>query len=165
MTSLSALLVALALGAGLVAGCDSCKKDEPGTTPAPDGAPSTVTINISPPDASAAKPMAAGEFKKFFPKDVVFSSTKEGFAEAKLQKDGNEVAILSIVDAEKLAYAKAKFDTATEKLDGFPVLKIGANQSSVLVKERFQVKVQSQTLDHEARKAILATFDLKGLGG
>ena len=41
---------------------------------------------------------------------------------------------------------------------------VGKNQSTVLVKNRFQIKVSSQTLDHEARKAILATFDLKGLG-
>ena len=43
-------------------------------------------------------------------------------------------------------------------------MKVGNNQTSVLVKDRFQVKVSSPTLDHEARKAILMTFDLKGLG-
>lgn len=112
----------------------------------------------------------AGTLNKFFPKDGeggykrVFTADKEGYAEAKLQKDGKEVAVVSISDAERLAYAKAKFESATDKLEGFPLMTVGKNQSTVLVKNRFQVKVSSPTLEHEARKAILSTFDLKGLG-
>jgi hypothetical protein len=168
MISPRTLLWMLTLGAALATGCDSCKKDGPKSTPqGPDAAP--VTVNLSPEGGSSATPMPPGGFNKFFPKEGAggftrsFSSQKEGLVEAKLLKDGNEVAILTIVDAEKLAYAKAKFESATEKLEGFPVMTIGPNQSSVLVKDRYQVKVTSQTLDHEARKRILATFDLKGL--
>jgi hypothetical protein len=158
------LLCVMALGAALAPGCDSCKKGDP--KPAADAAKPAISFNIAPSAPSTVAALPPGGFKPFFPKEnVVFSSSKEGFAEGKLSKDGNEVAILTIIDAERLAYAKAKFDTATEKLEGFPVLKTAPNQSSVLVRERFQVKVQSQTLDHEARKAILATFDLKGLAG
>jgi hypothetical protein len=167
MTSKTRVALAFLFAAALASGCDSCKNDPKAAPPPPaaDAARPAFSVNISP-SAPTSAPMPAGDFKKFFPKEnVVFSSTKEGFAEAKLHKDGNEVAILTIVDAEKLAYAKAKFDTATEKLEGFPLLQIGTNQSSVLVKERFQVKVLSQSLDHEARKAILAKFDLKALGG
>ena len=169
MKSLRTLLCALCALA-FVTGCDSCsKKNDATSTAETDGAPAYVTVNLSPTTSSSAKPVPVGGFKKFFPKEEggytrVMTSEKEGFSEANLLKDGKEVAILTIIDANKLAYAKAKFEGSTEKLDDLPVLKIGANQSSVLVKDRFQVKVTSQTLDHEARKAILATFDLKGLG-
>ena len=52
--------------------------------------------------------------------------------------------MLSIADAERLANAKAKFEGSTEKLEGFPLMTVGKNQSTVLVKDRFQVKVSSQ---------------------
>ena len=166
MKSLRTLLCALIF----VSGCDSCsKKNDAKSTPETDAAPAYVTVNLSPSVAPSANPVPVGGFKKFFPKEEggytrVMTSEKEGFAEANLLKDGKDVAILTIVDANKLAYAKAKFEGSTEKLGDLPVLKIGGNQSSVLVKDRFQVKVTSQTLDHEARKAIIAMFDLKGLG-
>ena len=44
------------------------------------------------------------------------------------------------------------------------VLKLDGDQTGALVNDRFLVKVSSKTLDHDARKAILATVDLKGLG-
>lgn len=163
---LSACLVLLALP--LASGC---KKDEPKSTRWDDAAAAIASAPPADLDAAGAvAPIPAGSLNKYFPKDGdggykrVFAADKEGYAEAKLQKDGKEVAIVSIADAERLAYAKAKFDGSTEKLDGFPVMAVGKNQSTVLVKNRFQVKVSSQTLDHEARKAILAMFDLKGLG-
>jgi hypothetical protein len=127
-----------------------------------------VTVTLAPPDAAPAAP--TGSLNKFFPKDGdggykrVFSADKEGYAEAKLQKDGKDVATISISDGDRLAAAKGKFEGATEKLEGFPLMTVGKNQSTVLVKDRYQVKVSSQTLDPEARKAVLAMFDLKGLG-
>ncbi|HSO40407.1 MAG TPA: hypothetical protein VLT33_48105 [Labilithrix sp.] len=143
----------------------ACKKDEPKSTRWDEAGAATVNIATS----SSAAPIPVGTFNKFFPKDGdggykrIYSADKENYAEAKLQKDGKEVAQLSISDTERLAVAKDKFQAATEKLDGFPLLKVGNNQTTVLVKDRYQVKVASPTLDHEARKAILATFDLKGL--
>ena len=154
----SALLAAALLGA--------CKKDEPKSTRWDDAA--AVTVTVAPSSSVAALP--TGSFNKFFPKDGdggykrIFSADKEGYAEAKLQKDAKDVAMLSISDTERLATAKGKFEAATEKLEGYPVIKVGNNQTTVLVKDRFQVKVSSPTLDHEARKSILGTFDLKGLG-
>ena len=174
MNSIRTLVAILALGAALSTGCNGCKKDEPKSTRWDDAAAATTATTAAtatrlPTEAPNATPIAAGTFNKFFPKDGeggrkrVFAADKEGFAEAKLQKDGKEVAVLSISDADKLPFAKSRFDSATEKLEGFPMVTLGNNQTSVLVKERFQVKVSSPTLDHEARKAILATFDLKGL--
>ena len=168
MSSRKILVTALLLCAAFTGGC---KKDEPKSTRWDDAAAAVASASPSDGDAAGAVPLApAGMLNKFFPKDGeggfkrVFAADKEGYAEAKLQKDGKEVAILSISDAERLAYAKAKFDGATDKLEGFPLMTVGKNQSTVLVKGRYQVKVTSQTLEHDARKAILATFDLKGLG-
>ena len=155
--------VAAALGLCLVS--VACKKDSPKSTRWDDAG--SVTVNIATSSSAAAIPV--GTFNKFFPKDGdggfkrIYSADKENYAEAKLQKDGKEVAQLSISDTERLATARDKFDAATEKVEGYPVLKVGNNQTTALVNKRFQVKVASPTLDHEARKAILATFDLKGL--
>lgn len=162
------LFLALLFAAVVTGGC---KKDEPKSTRWDDAAAAVASTPPPEADAAPAAPLsAAGTLNKFFPKDGeggykrIFAADKEGYAEAKLQKDGKEVAVLSISDAERMTYVKAKFDAATEKLEGFPVITVGKNQSSVLVKNRYQVKVSSQTLEHEARKAILAAFDLKGLG-
>jgi hypothetical protein len=155
------------LGACLAAALSlaGCKKDEPKSTRWDDAA---AALSANP--ASSAPTTETGALNKFFPKDGaggfsrVFSADKEGYAEAKLQKDGKEVAQLVISDTARNPAVKGKFDGATEKVEGFPVTKFGNNQTTMLVKDRYQVKVSSPTLDHEARKAILATFDLKGLG-
>lgn len=118
--------------------------------------------------ASAGPVSATGTLNKYFPADGangykrIFAADKTGYAEAKLQKDGKDVATISINDGVK-PFAKAKFDESTEKLEGFPLMKMGDNQSAVLVKDRYQVKVTSTTLDHEGRKGILSSFDLKGM--
>lgn len=162
MKTIPSLIAALLACATLLAGC----KDPPKSTRWDDAAAVTVPAVAS--DAPPA--VAAGTLNKFFPKDGeggfkrVFAADKEGYAEAKLQKDGKEVATLSISDADRVPGAKEKFAGAAEKLDGHPLMTVGKNQSTVLVKDRFQVKVSSPTLDADARKAILATFDLKGLG-
>jgi hypothetical protein len=94
----------------------------------------------------------------------VFTQEKAGFAEAKLQKDGKDVATLSISDTDGTPDAKKKFDEAKEKLAGkYPLVTVGKNQSSVLVAGRWQVKVSSQELDAAARSALLSKFDLEGL--
>jgi len=168
---ISKLTVVLALTlCGAMSG--ACKKDEPKSTRWDDAAAAVASAPAASPSAVAAAPLVpAGGFNKFFPKEGeggykrIFAADKEGYAEAKLQKDGKEAAVISIADAERLPFARAKFGGATEKVDGFPAMTIGNNQTSVLVKDRFQVKVSSTTLDHVARKAILATFDLKGLSG
>ncbi len=163
------LLVAL-LVASCAALATGCKKDEPKSTRWDDAA--AAIANPTPNDAGGpAVPLAAtGSLNKFFPKDGdggykrVFTADKEGYAEAKLQKDGKDMAVLSISDASAIPAAKAKFEGATDKVDGYPLTTLGKTQSSVLVKDRYQVKVSSPTLDPDARKAILGTFDLKGLG-
>jgi hypothetical protein len=119
--------------------------------------------------APTEKPKEGGAFNKFFPADGtdgakrVFSQEKDGFAEAKLTKDGKELAVLSISDIKATPDAKDKFAKATEKLDAYPLVTVGKNQSAILVKDHWQVKVSSTTLDGDARKTWLSKFDLKGL--
>ena len=159
-------LLALILGAALVGACS--KKDEPKEAGVAPPVATQATRAVTPTVVGPAT-IGAGIFNKSFPKDGqggyarVFAPDKEGYAEAKLLKDGEEVAVVSIADSERLAYTRAKYGSATERIDDFPVLQSGTNQSSVLVKDRYVVKVVSATLDHEARKTILGTFDLKSL--
>ena len=120
--------------------------------------------------ATAAGPkVEGGKLNAFFPADGtdgysrVFTQEKEGFVEAKLKKDGQEVATLAISDASSDEAAKGKFAGATDKVGAHPLVTVGKNQSAALVNGRFQIKVSSQTLDADARKALLAKFDLGGL--
>lgn len=107
-------------------------------------------------------------FNKFFPSEAdgfkrVYTQEKEGFAEAKLQQDGKDVATLSISDTWNNPEAKSKFASATDKVSDYPLMLVGKNQSTALVKDRYQVKVSSQTIDADARKTWISKFDLKGL--
>jgi hypothetical protein len=162
-------LALLALSSIVATACT--KGDSKPTGGGPDSAAPIVSVAITP--ASAVSAVASGVpalvLKTYFPQDGaggyhrVHRASKDGYAEATLEKDGKEIAILSITDAERMAYVKAKFENATEKLEGYPLLTDGKDLSTILVKERFQIKVLSKTLDADARKAILASFDLKGL--
>lgn len=122
--------------------------------------------------ASDAPPVkAGGSFNPFFPADGVegmkrvFSQEKAGFVEAKLSKDGKQLAVLTISDTTTEPDAKKKFENSTDKVKGYPLVLVGKNQSALLVKDRYQVKVSSTELDADARKAWLERFDLAGLAG
>jgi hypothetical protein len=122
--------------------------------------------------ASDAPPVKAGAtFNAFFPADGaegmkrVFSQEKAGFVEAKLSKDGKQIAVLTISDTTTEPDAKKKFENSTDKVKGHPLVLVGKNQSALLVKDRYQVKVSSTELDADARKAWLERFDLAGLAG
>lgn len=121
-------------------------------------------------DTPPAPPKTEGSsFNKFFPPDGesgakrVFTQEKDGFAEAKLEKDGATMATLAISDAQSDDAAKKKFEGAPDTVATFPLVTVGKNQSAALVKGRYQVKVSSTTLDAPARKALLEKFDLAGL--
>jgi hypothetical protein len=118
---------------------------------------------------ASAPPKAGAALNKAFPADGVdgvkrvFTMEKDGFSEAKLQKDGKDIATISVADTRTNDDAKKKFAESTEKVGDYPVVTVGKNQTSMLVGERYQVKVSSPTLDHEARKAWLTKFDLAAL--
>lgn len=121
-------------------------------------------------DGELPKAADGSDLNKFFPPDSTdglkrtFDQEKEGFVQAKFSKDGTE-ATLSISDVVQNEEARKKFGAATEKLGEDPVTTVGKNQSTALVANRWQIKVSSQQLDHDARKALLEKFDLVGLRG
>ncbi len=123
------------------------------------------------PAAVAKKAEAGGEFNKFFPQGSagyarVFSQEKKGFAEAKLNKAGKNVAVLSISDTSSLPAAAKKYEKSTTKLGSYPLLEEPVLKSTgVLVNNRFQVKVASRDPSFTAidRKNWLSKFNLDGL--
>ena len=129
-------------------------------------------VEIDPVALENADPLPGGEFNKFFPKqggdyDLVYKQEKTGTAIASWQRDGEEVAILTITDLAKNASAADKFRKAEESVGGYPVTKSGSKGTVALVAGRFQVQVRSAEgqLDHSDRKRLLADFDLDGVAG
>ena len=113
---------------------------------------------------------SGGSFNKFFPPSGggyqrVYSQEKKGFAEAKLKKDGKEVAVLAISDTLNNPSAAKKFEKSTQKIKGYPAVSQGKTGTTVLVGDRFQVKVLSRdpAFSESDRQAWLDKFDLKGL--
>ncbi|MEZ4257767.1 MAG: hypothetical protein R3B36_01785 [Polyangiaceae bacterium] len=157
--------IAVALAACALACAQGCKKD-------PDRwekAAASAAASAAPIVTASAPPAESKSFNPLFPPDGadgyarVFVSEVDGTAQAKLRKDGKDVATLTITDTRTNAEAKKKFEGATEKVAGHPVMAVGKNQTTALVADRFQVKVSSPTLDHDARKAIIEKFDFGGL--
>lgn len=116
------------------------------------------------------KAVAGGKLNKYFPAsgsgfDRVFAQEKSGFAEAKLNKGGKNVAVLSINDLAANPSAGDKFKSSTKKISGYPAVSQGANITAVLVANRYQVKVQSRDPSFTAsdREAWLSKFNLGGL--
>ncbi|HEY9636381.1 MAG TPA: hypothetical protein V6D14_23455 [Coleofasciculaceae cyanobacterium] len=110
------------------------------------------------------------EFNKFFPKpgngyERVYTQEKKGFAEAKLKKGGKDVAMLAVSDIKNTPSAAAKYQQSTKKISGYPAATLGSTQTSVLVNDRYQVKVISRDPSFTAteREAWLQKFDLNGL--
>ncbi|MEZ4861053.1 MAG: hypothetical protein R3C14_07100 [Caldilineaceae bacterium] len=123
-------------------------------------------------NAVAVAPLAGGEFNKFFPKDsgdynVVYTQEKEGFAQAKLNLKGVEVATLSVTDTANALDALDKFKQSSEKIGDYPSAAVGSLGTAILVADRFQVQVRSKDASFSAddRATWLQQFDLAGLAG
>ncbi|MBD2504822.1 hypothetical protein [Anabaena azotica] len=119
--------------------------------------------------AVAKNATQGGEFNKFFPSEEagyqrVYTQEKKGFAEAKLKKDGKDLALLSISDTSSLPTAAAKFANSTKKIGGYPAVEVGNTQTAVLV-GKYQVKVLSRSPSFTAsdRADWLEKFNLDGL--
>ncbi|HEY9800182.1 MAG TPA: hypothetical protein V6D25_07470 [Leptolyngbyaceae cyanobacterium] len=109
------------------------------------------------------------EFNKFFPSEEagyqrVYTQEKKGFAEAKLKKDGKDLALLSISDTSSLPTAAAKFSNSTKNIGGYPAVQVGNTQTAVLA-GKYQVKVLSRSPSFTAsdRAEWLEKFNLDGL--
>ncbi|MGH8000371.1 MAG: hypothetical protein ACREPR_13305 [Brasilonema sp.] len=113
------------------------------------------------------------EFNKFFPSpgagyQRVYTQEKKGFAEAKLKKDGKELAVLSVNDTQGVKGATnpaAKFKNSTKTIAGYPSVSQGSTGTAILVGDRYQVKVQSRdpSFTEADREAWLQKFNLSGL--
>ncbi len=117
---------------------------------------------------NAPKEIEGKKLNAFFPETLeggkrTFTTEKPGYVEAKYQKDATEVCTLTIADLVDNADSKDKFAKSTEKIGGFPVATFGKKQTMVLVKDRYQVKVISDTLSHDQRKSLIEKIDLKGV--
>ena len=95
----------------------------------------------------------------------MYTQEKKGFAEAKLKKDGKNVAMFSISDTSSLPNAAAKYAEATETIAGYPAVEVGSTQTAILVADRYQVKVLSRdpSFDRGMRQAWLEKFKLSKL--
>ncbi len=114
--------------------------------------------------------VTGGSLNQFFPSagdgyDRVYTQEKKGFAEAKLKKDGQEMAMMAISDTLNNPSATAKFKESSQKIDGYPAVKQGSSATAILVADRFQVKVLSRdpSFTESDRQAWLEKFDLDGL--
>ena len=109
-------------------------------------------------------------FNRYFPDsnseyERVYSQEKKGFAQAKLKKDGNEIAILSISDTVNTPTAAAKFQDSSATINGYPATNQGSTGTAILVGDRYQVKIRSKdsSFGESDREKWLGKFDLRGL--
>jgi hypothetical protein len=120
--------------------------------------------------AVAKEATQGAEFNKFFPNagdgyQRVFTQEKKGFAEAKLKRDGKDVAMLAISDTASTPTTAASYSNSTKQIAGYPAREIGNTQTAVLVNSRYQVKVLSRDPSFTAsdREAWIQKFNLDGL--
>ena len=113
---------------------------------------------------------SGGTFNSYFPDgnseyERVYSQEKKGFAQAKLKKNGNDVAILSISDTMNTPNAANKFADSTQRIGGYPAVSQGSKGTAVLVGDRYQVKIRSKDdlFTESDREKWLSKFDLRGL--
>ena len=121
-------------------------------------------------EAVSDKASSGANFNQFFPSasgsyQLVFAQEKQGFAQAKLKQDGKTLASLSIFDIISNPSAAAKYEQSTEKVQGYPVVQQGSKGTSLLVDERFQVKITSSddSFSPSDRLEWLQKFNLRGL--
>lgn len=120
--------------------------------------------------AVAKDSQSGSSFNRYFPDsgsgyERVYSQEKQGFAQAKLKKDGEEIAILSISDTLNNPSTLNKYQDSNNQIQGFPAIEQGNSGTAVLVSDRYQVKIRSKNSSFSAsdRQKWLGKFDLRGL--
>lgn len=151
----------------VLGGCQLVQPDAPQSGSAVQWEQVAEEVPASNTVASAA--VEGGQFNRFFPNpedyERVYTQEKQGFAEAKLKQDGATLAMLSISDTANNPSALTKYQSSQRSLAGYPLAETGSTATSVLVQDRFQVKVLSRDEGFTAadREAWLQEFDLRGL--
>ena len=130
----------------------------------------TVQEETAGQSATTEEAVAGSEFNRLFPDaegdyDVVFTQEKAGFAEAVLKKEGEDVATLAIFDIVSNPDAATKYADSNDAVAGHPAVTVGDNGFAVLVANRFQVQIRSESdeFTQDDSKSWLETFDLDGL--
>lgn len=113
---------------------------------------------------------SGGTFNRYFPDsgegyERIYSQEKQGFAQAKLKRDGKEIAILAISDVLNNPSTVEKFQSSTKQINGYPAVSQGSTDTAVLINDRYQVKVRSKdtSFSQSDREKWLGKFDLRGL--
>jgi hypothetical protein len=121
--------------------------------------------------AVAQDAVPGSRFNQFFPRsvsgyEIVPSQEKQGFAEYKVNQNGQTVAMLAINDTIGTGAAD-KFQSSSMTIAGYPAVEQGQNATAILVNDRFQVKVLSRdsSFTKEDRADWIGKFDLQGLSG
>ena len=129
------------------------------------------SIDAGSKNTAVEKEAVKGEkFNDIFPSssngyEVVFTQEKDGFVQAKLKSQGENLATLAIFDTISNPSARDDFANASDDVQGFPLVKKGSNGSSVLVSDRYQITIRSSNadFDEQQRKEWLEKFKLRQL--
>ena len=142
--NLSRFLTAISLaGILLVTACSSPKTDSAWQPVQAESPPAAV-------EGATEKVLLGSQFNQFFPPDGagyarVYTQEKDGFAEAKLKQNGEELAMLSVSDTAANPSAAEKYRNGSRTIAGFPAADIGSTATGVLMGDRLQVKVLSRS--------------------
>jgi hypothetical protein len=146
-------------------GAGGCSKSEPDRWAQAQKTSSESGVAVS------EQSVAGAEFNRFFPDaqdpwDIVFKQEKTGFAQASLQNEGREMAMLSVSDTSNNPAARDKYRNAIATLNELPRAEIDADTTGVLAGDRYQVQVRSldPAFGPEEREEWLARFDLEAIG-
>jgi len=175
VTSLGPVAFLAAAGLALT----SCRPEPPPPPPPPPPVARTVPRpSVVPPARTSvsAPPGPAGvvggsSFNKLFPTSgtdgykLVYTQEKKGFAQAEISKGGQKAATLSISDVAANPEATRKFQQGGRQIGGYPAADVGSQGTAVLVGNRFQVQVRSNSaaFSPSDREAWLTKFKLDDL--
>lgn len=152
----------------LITGCRENPPDYQTLPPKSTASTPRPVGNIKP--ADPGKVVEGSALNKIFPPSgggykVAYTQEKKGFAQAEVTQGGKKLATISISDALANPDAKGKFAATAGAIDGYPSATVGNNGTAILVGDRFQVQVRSQTaaLDAAGREAWIQKFNLDAL--
>jgi hypothetical protein len=158
-------MAGLLLGGLLAVAASGCQKSEP------DRWAKAQKSSTESPEAVSTESVEGSAFNRFFPQveqpwDIVFKQEKTGFAQASLQNDGREMAVLSVSDTKNNPSAADKYRDAQTQIAGQPRAEIDGNTTGVLAGDRYQVQIRSMdpAFGPQEREAWLAKFDLEAIG-
>lgn len=121
-------------------------------------------------DPARVETEESAEFGAYFPKsdgDVQCTPHRayEGFAQCTLTQGDKRLGAIVIRDLQKSGGNTDAYAKSTEQLAGFPLLEPGSTISSILVNNRYEVRVFSQSTDltQAQRRAWIQKVDLQGL--